>query len=113
MFKPSFPFTTAMMILKPVYVNTKGVTNKTYTNTGDRINGSFKTYGGTETTENDVYSVLNTAWIETWYRPDITSDCRIKILATGQIFEIIGKPENINLRNQFMKFKVESIEGDA
>ena len=113
MFKPSFPFTTAMMILKPIYVNAKGVTSKTYGETGDTINGSFKTYGGTETTENDVYSVLNTAWIETWYRPDITSDCRIKILSTGQIFEIIGKPENINMRNQFMKFKVECLEGGA
>lgn len=113
MFKPSFPFTATLMILKPIYVTAKGVTTKTYGDTGDIINASFKTYGGTETTENDVYSILHTAQVETWYRPDITSDCRIKLISTGEIFEIIGKPENINMRNQFMKFKVECVEGGA
>ena len=113
MFRPSFPFSTTLMILKPIYVTAKGVTTKTYGDSGDTINASFKTYGGTETTENDVYSILHTAQVETWYRPDITSDCRIKLVSTGEIFEIIGKPENINMRNQFMKFKVECVEGGA
>ena len=74
---------------------------------------SFKTYQGTETTVNDLFTVLDTAQVETWFRPDIKADCRLKILETGDVYEVIGKPENINMRNQFLKFKVQAVEGGA
>jgi head-tail adaptor len=112
-FKPSFPYSTAAELMIPTYVTKKGVKSKVFTETGIRINVSFKTYGGTETTNNDLYTVVDTAHIETWYRPDIKADCRIKVLATGDIYEIIGKPENINMRNQFIKFKVRAVKGGA
>ena len=112
-FKPSFPYSTAIELLVPTYTNKKGVTTKVFPSEGIRLNCSFKTYGGTETTNNDLYTVVDTANIETWYRPDIKADCRIKVLATGQIYEIIGNPENINMRNQFVKFKVRAVEGGA
>ena len=112
-FKPSFPYSTAAELMIPTYVKKKGVKSKVFTETGIRINVSFKTYGGTETNVNDVYAVVDTAWVETWYRPDIKSECRIKILETGVIYEILGRPENINMRNQFMKFKVRAVEGGA
>lgn len=112
-FKPAFPYSTAAELLIPTYVTKKGVAIKTFPTTGIRINCSFKTYGGTETTTNDVFSVIDTANVETWYRPDIKPNCRIKILLTGDVYEIIGKPENVNMRNQFIKFKVRGIEGDA
>lgn len=112
-FKPAFPYSTAAELLIPTYVTKKGVPIKTFPTTGIRINCSFKTYGGTETTTNDVFSVIDTANVETWYRPDIKPNCRIKILQTGDVYEIIGKPENVNMRNQFIKFKVRGIEGDA
>ena len=51
--------------------------------------------------------------IETWYRPDVTAKCRIKVMQTGDVYEIIGKPENINMRNQYLKFKVQAVEGGA
>ena len=113
MFTPSMPYSTAAELLIPTYTTIKGVPTKTYPAKGLRINCSFKTYGGTETTENGLYSVIDTASIETWYRPDIKSDCRIKILQTGIVYEILGKPENIELRNQFVKFKIRAIEGGA
>lgn len=112
-FKPSFPYSTAVELLIPTYTTQKGVQIKIFPIKGIQINCSFKTYGGTETTTNDVYTVVDTANVETWYRPDIKPDCRIKVLETGDIYEIIGKPENINMRNQFIKFKVRGIEGDA
>lgn len=112
-FKPSFPYSTAAELMIPTYVTKKAVKSKVFTETGIRINCSFKTYGGTETNVNDVYSVVDTAWVETWYRPDIKSECRIKILETGVIYEVLGRPENINMRNQFMKFKVRAVEGGA
>lgn len=75
--------------------------------------GSFKTYGGTERDVNGVYSIIDTANVETWYRPDITSNCRVARANDGAIFEIINEPENINMRNQFLKFKVRRVKGGA
>lgn len=112
-FKPAFPYSTAIELLIPTYTTVKGVQVKKFPDEGIQINCSFKTYTGTETTTNDVYTVIDTAQVETWYRPDIKSDCRIKVLATGDVYEVLGKPENINMRNQFLKFKVRGIEGGA
>lgn len=112
-FKPSFPYATPISLLIPSTVTVKGVTKKVYPANGIRLNCSFKTYGGTEMLTNDLYTVVDTAIIETWYRPDIKPDCRIKLFSTGQVYEIIGKPENIEMRNQFLKFKVRAVEGGA
>lgn len=112
-FVPAFPYSTPVELLIPVSSSSKGVLKKTYPDDGIRLNVSWKTYGGTETTVNDAYAVIDTANVETWYRPDIKSDCRIKLLQTGEIFEILGKPENVDMRNQFCKFKVQAVEGGA
>ena len=72
--------------------------------------GSFKTYGGTEKTVNGIYSIEDTANIETWYRPDIKGNCRIA-REDGATYDIIGEPENISMRNQFLKFKVRRVKG--
>lgn len=112
-FKPAFPFTVPVDLLIPTYTTSKGVAKKAYPTTGIRINCSWKTYGGTETTTDGLYTVLDTAIVETWYRPEITSACRLKLWATGQVYEIVGQPENVNMRNQFLKFKVRAIEGGA
>lgn len=112
-FKPSFPYSTPIELLIPIYTQKKGVPIKSFPTEGIRLNCSFKTYGGTETTNNDLYSIIDTANIETWYRPDITSECRIKVVQTGVVYEIINVPENINMRNQFVKFKVKAVRGGA
>lgn len=112
-FKPSFPFSTAVELLIPTYVNKKGSQTKVFPSEGIQINCSWKTYGGTETTTNDVYTIVDTANVETWYRPDIKSDCRLKVIETGDVYEILGKPENVDMRNQFLKFKVRGIQGGA
>ena len=114
-YKPSFPFSTAIELLIPTYETKKGVNVKVFApdQEGIRLNCSFKTYGGTETTVNDVYSLEDTAKVETWYRPDIKADCRIKVLSTGQVYEIINTPENIDMRSQFCAFKVRAVRGGA
>ena len=113
-FKPNFPYNTAIALYIPTgYKNVKGVRKAVYPDEGIRLNCSFRTFGGTETTVNGIYSIVNTATVETWYRPDITSDCRIEILATGEMYEIISTPENIGMRNQFCQFKVKAVEGGA
>lgn len=112
-FRPSFPFSTPCELLIPTYSRVKGVDVKTMPQNGVRINVSWKTYGGTEIATNGVMTVLDTAIVETWYRPDIKADCRVRLLATGQVYEIYGVPENIEMRNQFVKFKVRAVEGGA
>ena len=112
-FKPSYPFTTAIKVLIPQYSTSHGVVKKTYTDSENVLNCSFKTYGGSESNNNDLYTILDTAIVETWYNPILKSDCRIKVLQTSKEYEILGEIENIDMRNQFMKFKVRAILGGA
>lgn len=112
-FKPSLPYTTPLALLVPVYRTVKGVLVKSYpeASKGIRFNGSFKTYGGTEVEQNGVYSVLDTASVETWYRPDIQGECRVVLLPTGAVYEVIGEPENVDMRDQYLKCKVQRVKG--
>lgn len=107
-YRPKEPFSTIVELFNPTYTTVKGVTVKTMVSAGN-INCSFKTYGGTENITNDVLAVIDTANIETWYRPDITSASQIKLGA--KVYEVIGEPENIEQRNQFLKFKVRGVRG--
>ena len=114
-YKPSTPYSTPLILLIPTYGKSYGVDAKTFPEVADGVlfYGSFKTYGGTERDVNGIYSIENTAIIETWFRPDIKSNCRIAVPQSGEVYEILGEPENINLRNQFLKFKVQQVKGGA
>lgn len=114
-YKASTPFHVPVYLLIPSYETIKGVRVKIFPKPteADIIFGSFKTFGGTDTTKNEVYSVEDTATVETWYRPDIKSDCRVLLADTNNTYEIVGEPENINMRNQYLKFKVRGIKGGA
>lgn len=112
-YKPSQPFTVPVKLLVPVYKTVKGVRKKVFPEDGELIFCSFKTYGGTESNVDDVYTIEDTAKIETWYRPDIESDCAVKLADTGAVYEIINEPENINMRNQYCVFKVRRVKGGA
>lgn len=113
-FFPEESFPVPIRLLNPSTTNKKASPKKVYPNAenGDLLYCSFKTYGGTEVQNNGVYSVEDTANITTWYRPDIRSDSRIALANnTDVVYEVIGEPENINIRNQFCKFKVKRIKG--
>ena len=113
MFKPATPFNVPMLLLIPEYSNAYGVETKTFPQDGVLIYGSFRTFGGTERSVNGVYSIENTATVETWYRPDITSACRISIPSTGAVYDILGEPEDINMRHQFIQMKLIEVKGGA
>lgn len=104
--------TTPMRLQVPTSTSVMGVAKKTYTD-GDVIMCNFKTYGGTESVSNDILSVIDTAQITCWYRPDITSGCRLKRLSDGAVFDILGEPENLELRNQILYFKIRRVKGGA
>lgn len=108
-YRPSEPFTTPVTLLNVAETKTvRGVDVPVYPEQGETIFCSFKTYGGTETTINGVISVIHTANIETWYRPDITSSSRIRL--GTQLYEVMGEPEDIEQRHQFLKCKVRGVK---
>ncbi len=111
MYRPEDPFTTPMQLYNVASTEViKGVTKKKYA-LEDTIFCSFKTFGGTEVKVNGEYALINTADIVTWYRPDITASSQLGI--GNEVYEVIGKPENIDMRNQFLKFKIRGVKGGA
>ena len=113
MYRPTSEMTTALILQKPSGISSyNGVrTNTGYTDDSHVIYANFKTYGGTETQVNGVLEIIETAEVVCWYRPDIASNCRIKRADNGAVYEILNEPENIELRNQFLKFKVRRVKG--
>lgn len=108
MYRPKEPFSTPVDLYNPTTITVQGVTKKTWTKV-DTIFCIFKSYLGTDSISNDQLVVYDTAHIETWYRPDIKSDSQIRL--NGKVYEVIGEPENIEQRNQFMKFRVQAVKG--
>ena len=109
-YRPSEPFTTPVELYNSTYDTIKGVLVKNYHLVGI-IKCSFKTYGGTESVVNDQLTVVNTANVETWYRPDITSASQLRL--GTKVYEVIGDPEDIEQRHQFLKFKVRGVNSGA
>ena len=113
-YNPSMPFDVAMKLLVPTTTMVKGVAKKVFPDPADVseiFNGSFRTYGGTENMSNDVYTVYDTAVVDTWYNPLITSDCRIYICETEEVYDVISRPENIDMRHQYLQVKLQKVGG--
>lgn len=111
MYRPQKPFNVTFELLNPTYEKVQGKNIQNYPEEGERVNCSFLTFGGTMTEKNGIMSIEDTADIETWYRPDIKSDSRIKRMDDGKVFEVLGEPEDIEYRHQFLKFKVRRVRG--
>lgn len=110
-YKPATPFNVPFKILIPDKKTVKGTTVKIFKVLEEQYFCSFKTFGGTEKVANNIIITEDTAVIETWYTPLITASCNIII--HNKTYEIMGTPENINMQNQYMKFKVRCINGGA
>lgn len=109
-YTPNLPYAVPAELMTPSYEKVKGTNKKIFTKVDD-IYISFKTFGGTETQDNGVIAVEDTATVETWYRPDITSASRIRVY--GKDYEVLGTPENINMANTYLKVKVKAVKGGA
>lgn len=110
-FKPHTPYNVPVELLIPTIQSVKGVRKKVYPEKGKTIFCNVRTFGGTERVVNDVLVLDNTATFETWYNPDIKADCRLVV--NGQSYEIMGEPENVNMRNQYLIIKAKAIKGGA
>ena len=113
MYKPKTSFNVPAKIIYSTYKKVNGISKKEFIESEDVIFVSAKSYGGTEQVINDQFVIVDTMEIETWYRPDITSECNIILLDDNSEWEIINNPENIERRNMFLKFKVKRIVGGA
>lgn len=121
MFRPNeaAQMTTPFRLQVPKYSVSNAVNKKTYENVSGVIMANFKSFGGTETTNNGRLSIEDTAQLVCWYRPEIQSNCRFVLLdgtedtANAKVYEVVGVPENIEMRNQFLKFKVRRVKGGA
>ena len=98
-----------MWFASPKISIVKGVPIKKYSEK-KQFHCSFRSFGGTEKIIDDVITVENTVIVETWYRPDITADCRVYD-RHGVEYEILGTPENIEDANRVLKFKIRAIQG--
>ena len=114
-YRPSVPFNVPMKLLIPTSKRIQGVLKKVYSDpeSSELIYGSFRTFGGTENVENGMYTLINTAVINTWYRPDIKADCQIYLCETEQTYEIVSDPEDIGMRHQYLQMKVRKVGGKA
>ena len=70
MFKASFPFNVAMKILVPTTTMVKGSPKTVYSDPekSELINGSLRSFGGTENVSNGVLTIFSTATVETWLK---------------------------------------------
>lgn len=109
--KSTYEMRTPVTLLNP-NASTKynGVNRQTYPATGETIFVNWKSYGGTETTVNGVYSIIDTAVITTWYRADIKAKSRL-VREDGAVYEVISEPDNIEMQNVFVQFKVQRVKG--
>jgi hypothetical protein len=115
MYRPSeaAQMTTAMRLQLPTIDTAYGVSTKRWEDTNIVIRCNFKSFGGTEKISNDILTVEDTAQIVCWFHPAIKSESRLVRLSDGAVFEILGTPENIEMRNQFLKFKIRRVKGGA
>ena len=114
-YRPVTPFNVPMRLLVPTTVMVKGVAKKGFSDPAESFQffGSFRTFGGTETTVNDIFSVIDTATIDTWYNPSFKAGCRIYLEETGDTYEILATPENIERRNQYLQIRCRKYVGGA
>lgn len=73
----------------------------------DTIFCNVKSYGGTNVINGNEWRVEDTLDLVTWYRPDITSNSAVEI--DGKMYEVMGAPEDCEMRHIWMKFKVKRV----
>lgn len=104
---------TPARVLKCETVNKKGMVSKVYTpeDTGRFI--AFSNFQGTEKIIDGVLVVENTAVICSPYIKGLQVSDRIRLEDSGSEWDIITPPENWNMQNLFLIFKVRRVESGA
>ena len=112
MYKPANirEFITPAVHKKATSQIVNGRTVKAHTEVGT-IRGKFKQKGTAETTENGLTIINEKTTFTTWFKADIMA---ADILTIGGLdFEIVGKPENVEMRSRYMVLTLERVGGGA
>ena len=92
-YKPGKEFNTPMLLyLVTGTENVLGVEKKIYSTQGILFWGSFATYGGTESVNNGLVTVADTAKVETWYRPEFAASANSSYACLSESLKL-----NLNL----------------
>lgn len=103
---------TPCRILTPTNEKINGCVVKSYKE-GDVFFASIKSYGGTDTTINNVFVIQDTLSVESFYRQEIKSNCKLKLLDDDSLWEIINTPEMIDREKKIILFKVKRINTET
>lgn len=112
MYKPANirEFLTPAVHKKMVSVTISGRTKKEPKVVGN-ARGKFKQKGTAETSANGLTVISEKTTYTTWYKADYEAK---DILTIGGIdFEIVGTPENVEMRNRYSIITLERIDGGA
>lgn len=113
MLKPPEQMVTPMRLQHRSITNVSGAKEATYADAevDPIIMCNFKSKGGTEAVHNGQYIILDTATVQTWYRPDIKKGDRLILEQDGSAWDIKGNPENVEMRNQLLILKLQNAGG--
>lgn len=109
-FEPSLPFDTPALLLKMQTEKINGVNQPTYTE-AHQFFCSAKSYGGTEKQVNGVTVIEDTWTVDAYYDPAFDAGDKIRFLDDNTEFKILARPENINRKGLYMRFKVTRVGG--
>ena len=107
-YKPNLPYSVIAQWLIPTPVKVNGANKISYVE-GELFGCRMKSYGGREESVNDVYRVVEQYNVETYYNPTIGKNYRIRILQDGSEWKVLTQPENVEMGNKYMLFKIERV----
>ena len=112
MYKPANirEFITPAVHKKPTTKTVNGRTVKEYATVGT-VRGKFKLKGTQETTANGLTVVSDKTSYITWYKADL--EAKDVLTIGGLDYEVIGTPENVEMRNRYSVVMLERIKGGA
>lgn len=111
MFRPNVKqFPTLIRIQHRVTADVNGADDISYIPEEDITFCSWKSKGGTESVQSGSLVVYDTAEVTMWYQPGITESDRVLLNDNQELaYEVISPPENIEMRSQFLMFKVRRV----
>ena len=112
MYKPANirEFVTPAVHKKMVEVETNGRITKQETIVSN-LRGKFKQKGTAEIAANGLTVINDKVSFTTWFKADIEAHDILTI--NGVDYEIIGTPENVEMRGRYMILNLEKIGGGA
>lgn len=112
MYKPAKirEFVTQAVHKKPIDIEINGRTTKQLNEVGT-LKGKFKQKGTTEINANGLTVVNDKTSFTTWFKKEL--EARDVLTINGLDYEIIGTPENVEMRGRYTVLILEKISGGA